>query len=52
MVEVVDMNGRTVSRQTTANHQLSIDVSNLAQGAYFVRVTGDRQTAVRKLIVR
>ena len=52
MVELVDMNGRTVSRQTTANYQLSIDVSNLAQGAYFVRVTGNRQTAVRKLIVR
>ncbi|MBR4230447.1 MAG: T9SS type A sorting domain-containing protein, partial [Bacteroidales bacterium] len=28
------------------------DVSTLAQGAYFVRVTGERQTAVRKLIVR
>ena len=52
MVEVVDMNGRTVSKLTTVNSELNIDVSTLAQGAYFVRVTGERQTAVRKLIVR
>ena len=52
MVEVVDMNGRTVSELTTVNSELKIDVSTLAQGAYFVRVTGERQTAVRKLIVR
>ena len=51
-VEVVDMNGRTVATYTTVNHELGIDVSSLGQGAYFVRVTGERQTAVRKLIVR
>ena len=51
-VEVVDMNGRTVATYTTVNHELGIDVSTLGQGAYFVRVTGERQTAVRKLIVR
>jgi hypothetical protein len=31
---------------------LSIDVSGLSQGAYFVRVTGEKVNAIRKLIVR
>lgn len=52
MVEVVDMNGRTVSKLTTSNYQLMLDVSKLAQGAYFVRVTGEKATAVSRLIVR
>ena len=51
-VEIVDMNGRTVSRSESAESQLTIDITNLAQGAYFVRVTGSNASAVRKLIVR
>ena len=51
-VEIVDMNGRKVSEHRTQNSELTIDVTSMAQGAYFVRVTGERQTAVRKLIVR
>ena len=51
-VQIVDMNGRTVSDFRTQNSELTLDVSELTQGAYFVRVTGDKSTAVRKLIVR
>ena len=51
-VQIVDMNGRTVSELRTQNSELTLDVSELAQGPYFVRVTGDKSTAVRKLIVR
>ena len=51
-VEIVDMNGRAVATYQTVNSELGLDVSSLSQGAYFVRVTGERQTAVRKLIVR
>ena len=51
-VQIVDMNGRAVSDFRTQNSELTLDVSELAQGAYFVRVTGDKSTAVRKLIVR
>jgi uncharacterized repeat protein (TIGR02543 family) len=47
-VEVVDMNGRIVLRQTS----LTIDVTSLSAGTYFVRLTGDQSTAVRKLIVK
>ncbi len=52
MVEIVDMNGRTVSQLKTTNYQLTIDLTSMAQGSYFVRVTGDNATAVRRLIVK
>lgn len=51
-VAIVDMNGREVYR-VQANHQsLTIDLTGFAQGAYFVRITGEQQTAIRKLIVK
>ena len=52
MVEIVDMNGRTVRRQEAGAASATISLDGLAQGAYFVRVTGDTATAVRRLIVR
>ncbi len=51
-VSVVDMNGRQVYSGSVENGSLSIDVSGLSQGAYFVRVTGEKVNAIRKLIVR
>ena len=47
-VTVVDLNGRVVLTSTDA----TLDVSDLAQGAYFVRIVGERQNAIRKLIVK
>jgi chitodextrinase len=51
-VTVIDMNGRELYKLQTTNSQLTIDVSQLSQGAYFVRITGERVNAIRKLIVR
>ena len=51
-VQIVDLNGRTVSELRTQSSELTLDVSELAQGAYFVRVVSENSTAVRKLIVR
>ena len=51
-VEIVDMNGKACGKWTVTSGQLTVDLGGYAQGAYFVRVTGERQTAVRKLIVR
>ena len=50
-VTVVDLNGREVY-QATATGSVTIDVSGYAKGAYFVRVTGESTTAIRKLIVK
>ena len=51
-VELVDVNGRVRDKWSVTSGQLTVDLGGYAQGAYFVRVTGERQTAVRKLIVR
>lgn len=50
-VAVIDQSGRTVAA-VNANGSTDIDVSQLAKGAYYVRVSTADATAVRKLIVR
>ena len=51
-VTVVDLNGREVVSLLSSHSSLTLDVSGLSQGAYFVRIAGMRQTAVRKLVVK
>ena len=51
-VTIVDLNGREISKFKIQNSEFEIDVTSLASGAYFVRITGQRQQAVRKLIVK
>ena len=51
-VSMVDMNGRMVRDFKAANDNVRIDVSNLAKGAYFVRVVNGNTNAIRKLIVK
>ncbi len=51
-VEVVDMNGRVVIRHEVRDSKLEMNVSELPQGAYFVRVTNATRTAISKLIVK
>jgi hypothetical protein len=51
-VAIVDLNGRTVMTFTLNGTNGTFDVSKLGQGAYFVRLTGEQATTVRKLIVK
>ena len=54
-IVVVDMNGRTVASETlecSDDCVKTMDVEKLAQGAYFVRITGDNVNMVRKLVVK
>ena len=51
-VTIVDLNGREVAEFKIQNSEFKIDVTSLASGAYFVRITGERQQAIRKLIVK
>ena len=46
------MNGREVYRATAADGSVKVDVSNLSKGAYFVRITGEKTNAIRKLVVK
>ena len=54
-IEVVDMNGRTVATETlecNSDCVKTMEVDKLAQGAYFVRISGEQVNMVRKLIVK
>lgn len=51
-VMMVDMNGRVCGEWHAENSKLSIDLTSMAKGAYFVRITGEKTNAIRKLIVK
>ena len=65
-IAIVDMNGREVTVATNGSNGTlggvtldcsgdcakTISVENLAQGAYFVRITGENANLVKKLIIR
>ena len=49
---VCDRSGREVMRTVATSDDATLDISHLAAGAYFVRVTSAEGTAVLKLVVR
>ncbi|MBQ6046737.1 MAG: fibronectin type III domain-containing protein [Bacteroidales bacterium] len=51
-VSVIDLSGRTLMSDTMTDGTVQLNVSSLAQGSYFVRISGERFTTVRKLIVK
>ena len=51
-VTVVDMNGRVVITTQALSSSVTLTLTDLAQGAYFVRITGEQVNAIRKLIVK
>ena len=54
-IVIVDMNGRIVKSDTMScegDCTKRMEVSGLAQGAYFVRVSGDGVSQVKKLVVK
>ena len=52
IVTVVDMNGRVSGEWRVENGKLTIDVTEMVQGAYFVRIVGEQINTIRKLIVK
>ena len=51
-VVVVDINGKIRLSATADGDMMTLDVSALSAGVYFVRVSDGTATAVRKLIVK
>ena len=51
-VTLLSLNGRECGQWTAVDGKLTLDLSALAKGAYFVRVVSNNNTAVRKLIVK
>lgn len=54
-IDVYDVNGRLVqnlfSGSLTLNQLLTYDVSNLSSGVYVVRLTSDKNTAVKQIVI-
>ena len=53
LISMTDIHGRTVETlNRTSQHGATIDVSRLATGTYFLRVTTESGSEVKKLIIR
>lgn len=52
VVSIVDLNGRSCGEWKAENGQVVVDLNGYACGAYFVRVTGENTSAIRKLVVK
>ncbi len=51
-VQLVDLNGRVVMQQSGNAQGLTLDVSGLSKGVYFVRLSSDSVNTVSKLVVK
>jgi hypothetical protein len=49
-VEIVNFLGQTVLSQSNDSKESRVDVSNLTNGIYFVRITSDNGTSVQKFV--
>ena len=52
MVTITDMTGRTVATHTVTDGNNNIDISQMTDGAYFLRITSNGASAIRKLVVK
>ena len=50
--EILTLSGQVLDQFKIQNSKFKIDISSLPAGAYFLRLTSEDSTAVRKLIVR
>ena len=51
-ITLLSLNGRAVNTWTTESNTMTIDLSAVPQGAYFVKVVSRGSVSVRKLIVK
>ncbi len=49
-VQVIDVTGRTVLSTSSDNNQVKVNISNLANGVYYVKVKSDNATEVLKVV--
>ncbi len=52
IISLIDLNGRRCGDWKAENGKVVIDLSGFARGAYFVRITGENTSAIRKLVVK
>ena len=49
-IEIVNFIGQTILSQSNAGSKTTLDISNLADGVYFVRIKTDNGTSVNKFV--
>jgi hypothetical protein len=49
-LEMVDISGRTLLRKNITRQSETIDISTLAKGIYFIRLTNDNITVSKKFV--
>jgi hypothetical protein len=50
-IEILDATGRSVSMQHNSNAIISLDLSGVEDGIYFIRVTENNKTSVRRISI-
>jgi hypothetical protein len=49
-IEVMDLTGRIVLTNTSSNDKIDFNISNLANGVYYVRVQSNNSVEVIKIV--
>ena len=50
LIEIINMQGNPVKSQRIAYHQNTIDVRDLSDGVYIIRILTDKGLVMKKLI--
>ena len=51
-IEIIDVSSKLVKELTVDNNQVSVDISNLEKGVYFVKIKTEKSKIVKKLIIK
>jgi hypothetical protein len=51
-VSISELSGKTVFLEAKISGQDELDISNLPSGIYLLKVTGDKLTSTKKLIIQ
>jgi hypothetical protein len=51
-ITVIDINGKTVTSETTSNDMLSLDLTEVENGIYFVQINTSNDVITKKISIR
>ncbi|MCR4965987.1 MAG: T9SS type A sorting domain-containing protein [Bacteroidales bacterium] len=51
-IHIYDVYGKLIHVESTSSNTISLDVSRLASGVYFVRITSESEEMVKTLVKR
>ena len=51
-MEIIDLSGKVVFKQNIDGQKMAIDVANLNEGMYFIKLYNNNQSSVEKMVIR